>query len=95
MSNYLPHYTKKKQILEKRERELRHALKNRLGETKIRRAAERVRAAQVRALESALAQVPPSQEQRFEEKRTRLLADITPWKEVPLDALIDQYRQQD
>ena len=40
MTNYVPDHRKKIRILEKRERELLHAIKNEFGVEKIKKAAE-------------------------------------------------------
>jgi hypothetical protein len=94
MSNYLPHYAKKKQILEKRERELRHALKNNLGEAQITRAAERVRDAKIRTIESALAQIAPSLDVRFERQREQLKVEIERWQGTATEVIVARYEQQ-
>jgi hypothetical protein len=43
---------RKREILEKRERELKHALKNKFQEIKIQRAAEKVRTAQLNLIKA-------------------------------------------
>jgi hypothetical protein len=60
MSNYVPHYTKKRAILKRKEDTLRRLINRGVNKQKLMRAAEEVRAARIRALQASLATLPPA-----------------------------------
>jgi hypothetical protein len=49
MSNYIPHYTKKRQILHKKEEKLRRLISHGADKERLLKAAEEVRLARIRA----------------------------------------------
>ena len=59
MSNYVPHYTKKKRILERREDSLIRLIAAGASEEELQAAAEVVRDARVRVLEARRATIVP------------------------------------
>jgi len=83
---------KKKELLFKREQQLRHALSSGLASVKVRRAAENVRAAQLMILkaEQELIRYDPETEQR-----TRQLAAIEKrrdtWQGMAVEAIVQRY----
>jgi hypothetical protein len=58
MSNYLPHYTKKRQTQSRKEETLRRLIKLGASEDKLIAAAEEVRAARIRTFRASLAKLP-------------------------------------
>jgi len=83
---------KKKELLFKREQQLRHALSSGLASVKVSRAAENVRAAQLMILkaEQDLIRYDPETE-----ARTRQLAAIekkrNTWQSMSVEAIVQQY----
>jgi hypothetical protein len=61
MASYLPWYGKKRQHLAEYEREFVAFLQTGATDSRLAKAAEKVRAAQVRALKAKRAQLPPSE----------------------------------
>ena len=90
MTNYVPDHKKKIRILEKRERELLHAIKNGLGIEKITKAAERVRDAKLNAYKSKLAQIPPV-EGRWERREAMWNKKTLEWQSVSVVEIVDRY----
>jgi len=90
MTNYVPDHRKKIRILEKRERELLHAIKNELGVEKITKAAERVRDAKLNVYKSKLAQIPPV-EGRWERREAMWKKKTSEWQSVSVVEIVDRY----
>jgi len=59
MSNYIPHYTKKKQVLERREASLRRLVEANVSISKLTEAAEHVRQSRIRVLRAERATIVP------------------------------------
>jgi hypothetical protein len=59
MTNYIPHYTKKKQILARKEQKLRCLLEQSADLQKLITAAEGIRDARIRVLRAKRATIPP------------------------------------
>jgi hypothetical protein len=90
MTNYVPDHRKKIRILEKRERELLHAIKNEFGVEKIERAAERVRNAKLNVYKSKLAEIPPV-EGRWERREAMWKKKTLEWQSVSVVEIVDRY----
>jgi hypothetical protein len=92
MSNYVPYNRKKKEILARREQELLHALGQAASRQDLIRAAEDVRAAQLRVLAAERATVPPC------EKHAKRLAPIDAesrrWANMPVEVIVAEYRSK-
>jgi len=83
---------KKKELLFKREEQLRHALSSGLASVKVRRAAENVRAAQLMILKAEQELLRYDSET---EERTRQLTAIekrrNTWQGMSIEAIVQQY----
>ena len=83
---------KKKELLFKREQQLRHALSSGLASVKVSRAAENVRAAQLMILKAEQELIRYDSET---EERTRQLAAIekkrNTWQGISVEAIVQQY----
>src|SRR5262245_48350558 len=83
---------KKKELLFKREQQLRHALSSGLSSLKVNRAAENVRAAQLMILKAEQELIRYDSET---EEKTRQLAAIEKkrnvWQVMPAEAIVQQY----
>jgi hypothetical protein len=83
---------KKKELLFKREQQLRHALSSRLSSSKVNRAAENVRAAQLMILKAEQELIRYDSEA---EEKTRQLAAIEKkrnvWQVMPVEAIVQRY----
>jgi hypothetical protein len=90
MSSYVPDHRKKFRILEKRERELLHAINNEFGVDKIEKAAERVRDAKLNVYKSKLAQIPPV-EGRWERREAMWKKKTLEWQSVSVVEIVDRY----
>ena len=90
MSSYVPDHRKKFRILEKRERELLHAINNEFGVDKIEKAAERVRDAKLNVYKSKLAQIPPV-EGRWERREAMWKKKTSEWQSVSVVEIVDRY----
>ena len=90
MTNYVPDHNKKIRILEKRERELLHAIKNEFGVEKIKKAAERVRDAKLSVYKSKLAQIPPV-EGRWERREAMWKKKTSEWQSISVLEIVDRY----
>ena len=86
---------KKKEILEKREAELLHCIKNDAPEEKLAKAAEKVRAAQLAVVKCLLYEteaVSPAEEMRFATRRRHIENDRDHWDHISVVGIIDHYR---
>jgi hypothetical protein len=90
MASYVPWYGKKREQLAKHEREFVALLQNTADTRKLRKAAEIVRAAQVRALKAQLARLPASE--KSADVIANLEREIQFWLELPLAAILEMYR---
>jgi len=66
MSNYIPHYTKKRQVLARKEQALRRLILRGSTREKLIAAAEEVRASRMRMLKAERATIPPKGSPEFE-----------------------------
>jgi hypothetical protein len=57
--NYIPHYTKKKQILARKQHRLRRLIERRVTPQKLISAADAIREARIRVLRAQRATIPP------------------------------------
>lgn len=86
MTGYVPYHEKKIRILEKRERELRHAIKNNHSKDKIERCAEKLRTAKLNVFKSRFAQnssLPPHSYIANEKAKE--------WESLPIDKILQKY----
>ena len=90
MTNYVPDYRKKIRILEKRERELLHAIKNEFGSEKIEKAAERLRDAKLNVYKAKLAQIPPA-DGRWERREAKWMKKTSDWQTIPVVRIVERY----
>ncbi len=90
MTNYVPDYKKKIRILEKRERELHHALKNEFSIQKIAAVAEKVRIAKLNMYKARLAQIPPA-DGRWERREKLWKAKSEQWQSHTLEEIVRRY----
>ena len=90
MASYIGWYGKKRAALARFERELVGMLQKDANATTLAEQAERVRAAQVRALRSKRAQLPPAE--RNAAAVANLDWEIAYWLGLPLDVIIDGFR---
>jgi len=92
MASYVPWYGKKREQLAKHEHELMLFLQKGTEMSKVLKAAEIVRAAEVRALKARIAQLPAS------EKSAGTIVDleheIQVWMQLPVAAIIEKYRMR-
>ncbi len=87
---------KKKSILEKREAELIHRIKNDFSDETLVKAAEKVRAARNAVIKCMLHEteaIKPEDEVRFAESWLRLERDRDHWEAASTAEIIDQYRK--
>ena len=92
MSNYIPHYTKKIEILEKRERTLRHAIKGNLSHEKTVRAVREVREAQFRVIKAKRAQIRPTDFELRDVLLSECTEQETLWRTLTDEEIIEKYR---
>lgn len=90
MSNYIPWLGKKRQQLAIREGELLEALTSETNMSKLKEAAERVRAAQVRAIKAKRAQLPPWEKNAI--AAANLDSEVRFWLSISCDQIIEGYR---
>lgn len=87
---------KKSQILYRREDELRHAIRNSLDQAKVRKAAERVRTAQLQLIKAFQYEWTPCvAESDTPERRAtleRLEIEREFWRNLPVDAIVERFR---
>jgi hypothetical protein len=83
---------RKKELLGKREEQLRHALAAGMALVKVHRAAEAVRAAHLAILkaEQELIRYKPDTEQKAQ-RIAAIAARRAAWQSVPIDAIVEQY----
>jgi hypothetical protein len=95
VTGYLVNHQKKNKTFTRRERELMHAIRNDLGDEKIRKAAERLREAKFAVFKAKFSErsVLPAQYFSLDDvaKRDKTVAR---WLSMPLDDLIEQYRHK-
>lgn len=88
---------KKRDILEKRDAELLHHIKNGSPDEKLVRAAEKVRAAQSAVIKCMLHEteaVKPEDEVRFAKRWRQLEDERDYWEAVSTAEIVDQYRNR-
>jgi hypothetical protein len=90
MSNYVPHYTKKRAILKRKEDTLRRLINRGVSEQKLFRAAEEVRAARIRALQASLATLPPAAGPDATES-ARIAARIEALRVTPTETILAEF----
>ena len=97
MSNYIPRSNcpKKREILAKREEELRHVIKSEASQNKIERYAEKLRAAHLALFKALLHEaVEKGSEDRINVKNVERLKNKSQhWAESSLSDIIDMYRK--
>ena len=89
MTNYIPHYTKKKQILARKEEALRRLISSRASKDKLLAAAELVRDARIRALRAQRATLVPKDD--AQEVYDKIDAQIQRIENTPLDAILLEF----
>jgi len=93
MTNYIPHHCKKKEILEKRERELLKQIKDCGDERHLTKAAENVRGAVIRVINSSIAQLRPI-EGEGEDQIKKAKVEIEVWLKKPVNEIIEHYKRK-
>jgi hypothetical protein len=98
MPSYVPRSLepyKKREILEKREQELMHALKTGFDPLKINRAAEKVRAAQLAVLKAKddLIDYQPETEQKIHQ-RSNIERERTSWLNISTEDIAVEYENK-
>ncbi len=93
MTNYIPHHRKKKDILEKRERELLKQIKDCGDERHLTKAAENVREAVIRVINANVAQLRPI-EGEGEEQIKKAKMEIEIWLKKSVDEIIELYKRK-
>lgn len=89
MTAYVANHQKKKNLLHKREQELKHALSHAIDDSKLERAAEKVREAKLavfKALFSQSSVLPPHSYEESDE--------AIKWLNMPVSEIIRLYRVQ-
>ena len=79
------------EILEKRERTLRHAIMNNLSQKKKLRAATGVREAQLQAIEAKRAQIMPTDFERRDILLNAFTQQETRWRNLSDEEIIEKY----
>ncbi len=92
MTNYIPHYRKKKDALEKKENELIKNIHNHVGLDKLSELAENVRAAKIRVINANVAQLRPDLDKN-DQKLVKAKQDIEELQALSTDEIIRQYKQ--
>ena len=87
MTAYVVYYQKKKRIFERRERELRYAIKNKLSYEKITKAAEKLRVAKLAIFKSEYSRLSILPVHTYE-----MGAEAKQWEIMPIDEIIEKYR---
>lgn len=90
MGSYIPWFGKKREALADCEREFLESLQTATSPEKLASVAERVRAAQIRALKAKGAQLVPLE--RNAVGREHILQEIQFWKRLSADEIIQGYR---
>ena len=86
MTNYIPHYTKKKQILARKEEDLRRLISSHADDEKLLGAAEIVRDARIRVLRAQRATIVPKD--NAQEAYDRIDARIHKIENTPIDSIL-------
>ena len=87
MTAYIANHQKKKKIFQKREQELRHAIKHNFSQGKVAKAAEKLREAKLNVFKSEFSKnsvLPASDYVPGEEAKH--------WEALPVEEIISQYR---
>lgn len=92
MSNYIPHYTKKKQQLAHREEAIKRLLKSGAAKEKLLSAAQEIVDARVRVLRSQRATLPPSE--RNAEDFARIEGKILAAMQQMPEEVLSQFRRE-
>jgi len=92
MANYLTHYTKKRQILAKKEQKLRQLVSKGAAEEKLILAAAEVRSARIRKLQAGLAMLPPKEDPATASRIANLEKDITKTTATPIESVLAEFR---
>jgi hypothetical protein len=90
MANYIAWFGKKRERLLDCEREFLSLLRGESDSTKVAKAADAVRAAQIRALKSKRAQLPPAEKSAI--AVAHLKREIEFWQKLSSRQIIDGYR---
>ena len=88
--NYLPHYTKKRQILKRKEQELRRVIQRGGSEARLAAAAEEVRASRIRVLRAKRATILPKYGPEAA-PIARIDDEIQALSVMPLDAILAEF----
>ena len=92
MAGYVLWHGKKRQLLARREQEFQAILQAETNTEKLKEWAEEIRAAQIRALKSKRAQLPPSEKNL--EKVNELEREMEIWLHSPADSIIEIYKMK-
>ncbi len=88
MTNYIPHYTKKRQILRRKEEALRLLISENAPKSKTVAYSEEIRDARIRVLRAERATIPPTHaRERYEEIDAR----IRVIEESPVAAILAEF----
>ena len=90
MANYVAHYTKKREIMRRREDALRRLVRRGAGAPELARAAEEVRAARIRTCEARLATIPPT-DGPGAAQAARIAAEIAAHRVEPVEAILEEF----
>jgi hypothetical protein len=90
MSNYIPHYTKKRKILRRKEEALHRLVWRGVSGPKLIRAAEEVRAARVRELQARQATIPPA-DGPGAVRSAKIAAEIEALRATPVEAILEEF----
>ena len=94
MSNYVPWYGKKRAGFKRREQQLLRILGDRERPETVERAANEVRAARIRALNSDCARIPPCGRDDNDERLRRFDEEIAHWASRTVEQIVAAYRQR-
>jgi len=92
MSNYIPNYRKKKDILEKREFKLIKAIDSNLSPDKLTFLAQEVRKAQLRVINVKHSRISPIESDENDKLLKRIERDIDYWNSISEIEIINHYR---
>jgi len=90
MSNYVPRFTKKREIQRRKEAALDRLVKRGVQGPKLIHAAEAVRAARVRELQARLATIPPA-DGPGAARSSFIVAKIEALHALPVRAILDEF----
>lgn len=96
MPTYVPRAepVRKKEILAKREQELRHAIKHGVTGAKLHKAAEAVRSAQLKVFKGIIEQFRYENARDGTARGTKALRDQHRWQELHVDEIVSMYTQE-